>query len=727
MTHPPDDLLKVTPLGAGNEVGRSCILLEYKSKTIMLDCGIHPAFGGLDALPFLDAIDPTKVDHLLVTHFHLDHAGAVPYFMCKTGFKGKVYMTHPTKAIYKWLLSDYVRVSTQDSNDDQLYDEQDLIASHNRITPIDYHQTIELEPGIRFTAYNAGHVLGAAMFLLEIAGVRILYTGDYSREEDRHLMAAEQPPGQVQVMICESTYGVQNHEPRVEREARFTRLVHDIVTRKGRCLIPTFALGRAQELLLILDEYWSLHPELNAIPVYYASALAKKCMAIYQTYVNMMNSRVRKQLASGQNPFVFKHISNIRGRDQFVDSGPCVMMASPGMLQNGFSRELLESWAEDSRNGLVVAGYVVEGTLGKTILSEPDEIPTMTGGKLKRRLSVHYVSFSAHVDFAQNAGFIDDVAPGHLILVHGEKNEMYRLRAALQSRYQDKEERAIHTPENCKTVELYFPGERLARTIGTLALNAPENLAHVSSLLVHHQFRYTLLAPEDLKEFTRLPMTQVEQTMQVATVGITNDLVIWALENVFGKLVDIETPESLAKLHSDAKTYLILDVVQVTLAKGLALLNWKSDTVGDMVADSVVGVLMGVGKHGGGRAGVKLTKGHHGHSHTHEEEGEQMEAMLDDVLQHHFGEEAVDASKKGWVIQVDDAKVMIDEAFNVSSTGNDELERRVKSIVTNVMNTVKPVEKAWTRETVDEKPLELEKLEQVNKLDKEEKEDVKLE
>lgn len=109
-------------------------------------------------------------------------------------------------------------------------------------------------------------------------------------------------------------------------------LIHDIVGRGGRCLMPVFALGRAQELLLILDEYWEAHPELDSIPIYYASSLAKRCMAVYQTYINMMNARIRKQFAIS-NPFVFKHISNLKNVEQFEDSGPCVMMASPGMLQ----------------------------------------------------------------------------------------------------------------------------------------------------------------------------------------------------------------------------------------------------------------------------------------------------------------------------------------------------------------------------------------------------------
>lgn len=193
--------------------------------------------------------------------------------MEKTNFKGRVFMTHPTRAIYKWLLSDYVKISSI-SSDDQLYDEQDLERSYDRIEVVDYHQQVEVE-GIKFTPFNAGHVLGAAMFLIEIAGIRILYTGDYSREEDRHLMAAEKPPNVIpEVLICEATYGVQSHEPRADREYRFTKMVHEVVTRGGRCLLPVFALGRAQELLLILDEYWQAHPELHNVPIYYASSVS---------------------------------------------------------------------------------------------------------------------------------------------------------------------------------------------------------------------------------------------------------------------------------------------------------------------------------------------------------------------------------------------------------------------------------------------------------------------
>lgn len=124
---------------------------------------------------------------------------------------------------------------------------------------------------------------------------QVLYTGDFSRTPDRHLMGAETTMA-PDVLIVESTYGTSNHEPRPEREARFIQYVTNIVKRGGRCLLPVFALGRAQELLLILDEYWQANPSLHHVPIYYASALANKCMAVYQTYINMMNDKIRKKV-----------------------------------------------------------------------------------------------------------------------------------------------------------------------------------------------------------------------------------------------------------------------------------------------------------------------------------------------------------------------------------------------------------------------------------------------
>ena len=186
------------------------------------------------------------------------------------------------------------------------------------------------------------------MFMVDIAGVRVLYTGDYSREEDRHLRAAEILQFSPDICIIESTYGVQLDQPRNVREKCFIDVIHSTISQWGCVLIPAFALGRAQEHILILDEYWSNHPELHNIPIYYASPLSKRCMAIYQTYINSMNERIHNQFENS-SPFDFKHISPLKSIENFNDVGPSVVMASPSGLQSGLSRQLFEIWCSDKK------------------------------------------------------------------------------------------------------------------------------------------------------------------------------------------------------------------------------------------------------------------------------------------------------------------------------------------------------------------------------------------
>ena len=289
--------LEILPIGAGCEVGRSCIILTFQNKKIMLDCGVHPAFTGTCSLPFFDLIDTSEIDILLVTHFHLDHCGALPYFLEKTNFKGECYMTFPTRDIYQIILSDYVKVSHSKS-EESLYNEKDLKDSLKKIKPINYHQEIESK-GIKFSAFQAGHVLGAAMFLIEISGVKILYTGDYSRELDRHLQPAEIPDKEIykiDVLIVESTYGIHQHENRDVREKNFIQYVDEVVSRGGKCLLPVFATGRAQELLLILNEYWEANANrLKDVKIYYASSLANDSIEIFKRYINMAGIYVKKK------------------------------------------------------------------------------------------------------------------------------------------------------------------------------------------------------------------------------------------------------------------------------------------------------------------------------------------------------------------------------------------------------------------------------------------------
>ncbi|KAH9061372.1 beta-lactamase-like protein [Lactarius vividus] len=706
--------LSITLLGAGQEVGRSCCVLQYRDITIVLDAGVHPAHTGMASLPFIDELDWSTVDAILVTHFHLDHAAALTYITEKTNFregKGKVYMTHPTKALHKFMMQDFVRMSN--SSTDALISPLDLSMSISSIIPVSVHQLITPCPGVTFTPYHAGHVLGACMYMIDIAGLKVLYTGDYSREEDRHLVKAEVPPIRPDVLIVESTYGVQSLEGREEKELRFTNLVHSIIRRGGHVLLPTFALGRAQELLLILDEYWKKHPDLHNVPIYYASSLARKCMAVYQTYIHTMNSNIRTRFARRDNPFVFKHISNVpqaRGWERKIAEGPpCVVLASPGMLQPGTSRELFELWAPDPRNGLIVTGYSVEGTLARDIMNEPEEVTGVKGNTIPRKLSVDYISFSAHVDYSQNSEFIDMIKAPHIVLVHGEQTAMGRLRAALQAKYKNRDEDIkVHSPRNLETLNLTFRPERVAKVIGGLASKPPQTNDVLSGLLVSKDYSYTLLDPRDLRDFAGLSTCVVTQRQKVA-LGVGWDLVRWHLEGMYGRIEE--------GLDKDGNlTMRVMNAVDVKqTAPHELILEWDSSAANDMIADSTLAVITEIDK---SPASAKVTSGQsHRHEHEHHPHsdhdykhnpmvriqrlGRFLEAHFGDV-EYHIPDEDMDTEQEpttpgepSFLIQLDDAEARINLLSMTVDSSSDALRRRVEAVLEMAASTVSSLSESF--------------------------------
>ncbi|XP_047333721.1 cleavage and polyadenylation specificity factor subunit 3-I [Impatiens glandulifera] len=667
------DQLIITPLGAGSEVGRSCVYMTYKGKTVLFDCGIHPAYSGMAALPYFDEIDPSTIDVLLVTHFHLDHAASLPYFLEKTTFKGRVFMTHATKAVYKLLLSDYVKVSKV-SVEDMLFDEQDILRSMDKIEVIDFHQTLEVN-GIRFWCYTAGHVLGAAMFMVDIAGVRVLYTGDYSREEDRHLRAAEMPQFSPDVCIIESTYGIQLHQSRHVREKRFTDIIHSTVSQGGRVLIPAFALGRAQELLLILDEYWSAHPELHNIPIYYASPLAKRCMAVYQTYINSMNDRIRNQFANS-NPFDFKHISPLKSIESFNDVGPCVVMASPGGLQSGLSRQLFDRWCADRKNTCLIPGYVIEGTLAKTIITEPKEVTLMNGLTSPLNMQVHYISFSAHADYAQTSSFLKELMPPNIVLVHGEATQMARLKQNLISLFADSNTK-IASPKNCQSVEMYFNSDKMAKTIGKLAEKIPETSETVSGLLVKKGFTYQVIAPEDLHVFSQLSSANLIQRITIPYSGAFTVLK-YRMKQIY------ESVESSVDEELSVPTLVVHERVTVKQdSENHVSLHWTADPISDMVSDSIVALVLNIS-----RDMPKVTEIES--EFSEEENRKKSDRICNALLVSLFGD--VKAGENGkLVIRVDGNVAQLDKSSGEVESDNNGLKERVGAVFKRIQNAVKPI------------------------------------
>ncbi|UKZ82119.1 endoribonuclease ysh1 [Trichoderma virens FT-333] len=658
----PSDELMFLCLGGGNEVGRSCHIIQYKGKTVMLDAGQHPAYDGLAALPFYDDFDLSTVDVLLISHFHIDHAASLPYVLAKTNFRGRVFMTHPTKAIYKWLIQDSVRVGNTASNSaTQLYTEQDHLNTFPQIEAIDYHTTHTIS-SIRITPYPAGHVLGAAMFLIEIAGLNIFFTGDYSREQDRHLVSAEVPKGlKIDVLITESTYGIASHVPRLEREQALMKSITGILNRGGRALLPVFALGRAQELLLILDEYWGKHPEFQRFPIYYASNLARKCMVIYQTYVGAMNDNIKRLFrermaeaeasgdAAGKNgPWDFKYIRSLKNLDRFDDVGGCVMLASPGMLQNGVSRELFERWAPSEKNGVIITGYSVEGTMARQIMQEPDQIQAVI---------VQEYSFAAHVDGVENREFIEEVAAPVVILVHGEQHNMMRLKSKLLSLNASKTTKVkVYSPRNCEELRIPFKADKTAKVVGKLASIPPPkdidaSAPLVTGVLVQNDFKLSLMAPEDLREYAGLNTTTItcKQRLTLSAAGV--DLVRWALEGTFGAVEELPEMRRIKdgkldgddeKMAEDADeevanlvaAYLVMGCVSVRYrTNGEVELEWEGNMLNDGIADSVMAVLFSVES---SPAAVKRSSnGKHSDSHSHAESDDKFYAAQPDSKNPH--------------------------------------------------------------------------------------------
>ena len=528
--------------------------------------------------------------------------------------------------------------------------------------------------GIRFWCYTAGHVLGAAMFMVDIAGVRVLYTGDYSREEDRHLRAAETPQFSPDVCIIESTYGVQHHQPRNIREKRFTDVIHSTISQGGRVLIPAFALGRAQELLLILDEYWSNHPELQNIPIYYASPLAKRCLSVYETYTLSMNDRIQN---AKSNPFVFKHISPLKSIDNFKDVGPSVVMASPGGLQSGLSRQLFDMWCSDKKNSCVIPGYVVEGTLAKTIINEPKEVTLMNGLTAPLNMQVHYISFSAHADSAQTSAFLEELRPPNIILVHGEANEMGRLKQKLVTQFADRNTKIL-TPKNCQSVEMYFNSQKMAKAIGKLAEKTPHVGETVSGLLVKKGFSYQIMAPEDLHVFSQLATANIIQRITIP-YSSPFSVIKHRLKQIY------DSVESSTDEESGVPTLRVHDrlTIKHDSEKHISL-QWNSDPISDMVSDSVVALVLNINRE------VPKVVVESEDTKTEEDNEKKVEKVIYALLVSLFGDVKLGENGK-LVINVDGNVAHLDKQSGEVESENEGLKERVRTAFRRIQSAVKPI------------------------------------
>ncbi|XP_018791032.1 PREDICTED: integrator complex subunit 11 [Bactrocera latifrons] len=428
--------IKVTPLGAGQDVGRSCLLLSMGGKNIMLDCGMHMGYNDERRFPDFSYIVPegpitSHIDCVIISHFHLDHCGALPYMSEMVGYSGPIYMTHPTKAIAPILLEDMRKVAVERKGESNFFTTQMIKDCMKKVTAVTLHQSVMVDNELEIKAYYAGHVLGAAMFWLRVGSQSVVYTGDYNMTPDRHLGAAWIDKCRPDLLISESTYATTIRDSKRCRERDFLKKVHECVAKGGKVLIPVFALGRAQELCILLETYWE---RMNLkFPIYFAVGLTEKANTYYKMFITWTNQKIRKTFVQ-RNMFDFKHIKPFD--KAYIDNpGAMVVFATPGMLHAGLSLQIFKKWAPNENNMVIMPGYCVQGTVGNKILGGAKKVEFENRQVVEVKMSVEYLSFSAHADAKGIMQLIQNCEPKNVMLVHGEAEKMQFLRTKIMEEF----------------------------------------------------------------------------------------------------------------------------------------------------------------------------------------------------------------------------------------------------------------------------------------------------
>ncbi|KAG0052903.1 Integrator complex subunit 11 [Gryganskiella cystojenkinii] len=371
------------------------------------------------------------LDCVIISHFHLDHCGALPFFTEMCGYDGNIYMTHPTKAICPILLEDYRKISVERKGDRNFFTSQNIKDCMKKVIAVNLHQTIMVDDDLEICAYYAGHVLGAAMFYIRVGEESLVYTGDYNMTPDRHLGSAWIDKVRPDVLITESTYATTIRDSKRSRERDFLKKVHDCVADGGNVIIPVFALGRAQELCILIETYWE-RMDLK-VPIYFSAGLTEKANHFYRLFINWTNEKIKSTFVH-RNMFDFKHIK-AWDRSYLDSPGPMVVFATPGMLHSGTSLELFKKWAPDPKNMVIMPGYCVAGTVGSKVLAGEKKIQTDAFTTVDVNLQVKNLSFSAHADAKGIMQLIRQCEAKNVVLVHGEKSSMGFLKSRIMTEF----------------------------------------------------------------------------------------------------------------------------------------------------------------------------------------------------------------------------------------------------------------------------------------------------
>jgi len=427
----------LTPLGGFHEVGRSAILIQTEESRVLLDCGVSAgANEPITAYPRVDTddFDIDKLDAVIISHAHLDHCGFVP-FLYKYGYDGPIYCSEPTSVLMTLLQLDYLDVASKEGGYPP-YDQKDVREAVMHTIPVKYGVVTDVAPDIKLTLHNAGHIIGSSIVHLHIGeGLHnIVYSGDFKFGRTMLLEPATCSFPRAETLIMESTYGGPDDvmSDRETVEGKLAKIVNETAEKGGKILIPTLAVGRAQEIMLVLNSYMK-NKQIKELPIF-LEGMISEATAIHTAYPEYLARDLREQiLYKDINPFQSDYFSNVdhpSDREKITSGEPCIILATSGMMEGGPAIDYFRYLASDEKNALVFVSYQVEGTLGNRLKNGGREVSLMgRNGKVeayKVNLRVESVEgFSGHSDRNQLFSFLKRVSPRptRVVLGHGERRK----------------------------------------------------------------------------------------------------------------------------------------------------------------------------------------------------------------------------------------------------------------------------------------------------------------
>ncbi len=438
--------VRLSCLGASRQVGRTCFLLQTPESRILIDCGIDPGEDGTETYPYLDApeFNIQEIDAVVVTHSHLDHSGLIPYLF-KFGYEGPVYCTYPTRDVMALLQLDMIKIQRNEGKE-PLYTSEEVRKMVLHTICLDYDTVADITPDIRLTFYNAGHILGSSIVHFNIGNGlhNFAYTGDLKYGRTNVLEPGSTQFPRLETLMIESTYGGKdNVMAEAQADEYMVQVVKETFERGGKVLMPVLGSGRAQEVMVIVERLMR-EGKIPKAPVY-ADGMLWDITAIHTAYPEYLNRNLRQQIFHKEkNPFmsdIFKKIGSNKERKQVItEEGPCLILATSGMLTGGPSVEYLKGLAEGKKHSLIFSCYQPPGSLGHRIRGGEKEIMFREEGKqqvLEVKMAIHKVEITNHSDRRQLMNYVKrcNPSPRKVIVVHGESSRCLDLASSIHRQF----------------------------------------------------------------------------------------------------------------------------------------------------------------------------------------------------------------------------------------------------------------------------------------------------